>query len=155
MKVPQILDCTLRDGGYYNNWDFLENDVRAYMQAMEKLPVATLEIGYRNIKQKGYLGTYFYCPEFILAKLKEWAPTKQLAIMLNEKDCLPGDLDLLLNPCKEYIDIIRLAVAPNRFDEALELADAIKQRGFKVAFNLMYMSSLVENPAVLEKITCI
>lgn len=44
----QILDCTLRDGGYYTNWDFNDNVVDTYIHAMNMLPVDYLEIGYRN-----------------------------------------------------------------------------------------------------------
>ena len=30
-----ILDCTLRDGGYYNNWFFEKELVNEYLQVME------------------------------------------------------------------------------------------------------------------------
>ena len=33
----QILDCTLRDGGYYNNWNFNTNLVNKYFKTMDKL----------------------------------------------------------------------------------------------------------------------
>ena len=29
-----LLDCTLRDGGYYNEWDFARSTIRRYTQAM-------------------------------------------------------------------------------------------------------------------------
>ena len=28
-----ILDCTLRDGGYYNNWDFSKDLVNQYLKS--------------------------------------------------------------------------------------------------------------------------
>tara|TARA_Y100000294_G_scaffold11130_1_gene10230 strand:- start:167 stop:391 length:225 start_codon:yes stop_codon:yes gene_type:complete len=28
----KILDCTLRDGGYYNNWDFSKNLISKYLK---------------------------------------------------------------------------------------------------------------------------
>ena len=28
------IDCTLRDGGYYNNWDFSEEFVKKYLIAL-------------------------------------------------------------------------------------------------------------------------
>ena len=36
--MMKILDCTLRDGGYYTNWDFNSETVDAYIQAMNTLP---------------------------------------------------------------------------------------------------------------------
>ena len=44
----KILDCTLRDGGYYTNWDFSADVVDAYIDAMNQLPIDYLEVGYRN-----------------------------------------------------------------------------------------------------------
>jgi 4-hydroxy 2-oxovalerate aldolase len=65
----EILDCTLRDGGYYTNWDFDEKLVADYLLAMNKLPVDILEIGYRSTPQKEYMGKYFYCPKFVIDKI--------------------------------------------------------------------------------------
>ena len=31
--LMKILDCTLRDGGYYNNWDFSKDLVNDYLKA--------------------------------------------------------------------------------------------------------------------------
>lgn len=33
MNKVQILDCTLRDGGYYTNWHFEKNLVQKYAEA--------------------------------------------------------------------------------------------------------------------------
>ena len=32
-----ILDCTLRDGGYYNNWLFSNKLIREYIRFVEKI----------------------------------------------------------------------------------------------------------------------
>lgn len=52
----KLLDCTLRDGGYYTNWDFDDTVVDSYIQAMNALPIDYLELGYRNMPSKEYLG---------------------------------------------------------------------------------------------------
>ena len=44
----QILDCTIRDGGYYTNWDFDRNLIRRYFESLENLPIDYIEVGYRN-----------------------------------------------------------------------------------------------------------
>lgn len=41
----KILDCTLRDGGYYTNWDFDSKIVDVYIQAMNVLPIDYIELG--------------------------------------------------------------------------------------------------------------
>ena len=60
----KILDCTLRDGGYYTQWDFDKETVKTYFTAFNELPVDYLEIGYRSQALPGYLGEYFYCIQF-------------------------------------------------------------------------------------------
>lgn len=66
----KILDCTLRDGGYYTNWDFNQPVVNRYIESLNALPIDYLEVGYRSIPMKDYLGKYFYCPVHVLEDLK-------------------------------------------------------------------------------------
>jgi 4-hydroxy 2-oxovalerate aldolase len=137
----KILDCTIRDGGYYTNWDFDEALITEYCKSMEELPIEYIEVGYRSIPLKGYLGKYFYCPIYVLEELKSLMPSKKLVIILNEKDIRPEDVDELLLPIKPYVTLIRMAVDPNNFERAIELAKSVKALGFEVAFNVMYMSN--------------
>ena len=58
----RILDCTLRDGGYYTDWDFNSDIVDTYISAMNMLPIDYLEIGYRNKPVKEYQGKFGYTP---------------------------------------------------------------------------------------------
>ena len=80
----QILDCTLRDGGYYTNWDFNASTVDAYIKAMNGLPIDYLELGYRNNPLKEYNGKFGYCPLSVLKHIRTSSKQK-LAVMLNEK----------------------------------------------------------------------
>lgn len=151
-KKIQVLDCTLRDGGYYTNWDFDKEIVLEYCSAMENLPVDYVEIGYRSIALDGYLGEFFYCPIYLMEYLKTLMPSKKIAIILNEKDIRIGHLDQLLDPCKGYVDLIRVAVDPKNFVRALELAKEIKKKGFELAFNVMYMSNWKKDKMFLNQL---
>ncbi len=135
----KILDCTLRDGGYYTNWDFNKNLVDNYINACNNLPVDYIEVGYRSIQLDGYFGEYFYLPLYVMQRLKLQS-TKKLVIILNEKDTRPEHVHDLLSPCVGLIDMVRLAIDPKQFGRALTLAEAVKKMGFEVGFNVMYMS---------------
>lgn len=148
----KILDCTLRDGGYYTDWDFDDSIVQSYIEAMNNLPVDYVEVGYRNKPTKDYLGKFGYCPEFALRQLREDC-NKKIVVMLNEKSILPGDLDHLLKPIVGLVDMIRLAIDPANFDRAVVLAKAVKKFGFEVGFNCMYMSKWNSHyPKFIEKL---
>ena len=41
----ELLDCTLRDGGYYTNWDFNASLVDEYFKEINQLPIGYVEIG--------------------------------------------------------------------------------------------------------------
>ncbi len=48
----KILDCTLRDGGYYTNWAFNKSSVFGLIESLEKSGVDYCEVGYvRKIKK--------------------------------------------------------------------------------------------------------
>lgn len=134
-----LLDCTLRDGGYYTDWDFDDNIVDEYFETMNRLPIDFIEIGYRSKFKVEYAGAYYYLPEFILKDIKR-KTNKQLAIILNEKEILIEDLESLLKPCEGLVAMVRLAVDPQNFKRAVILANKIKTLGFLVSFNLMYAS---------------
>lgn len=147
----KILDCTLRDGGYYTNWDFEAKIVENYLNSFNALPVEYLEVGYRSEPMNDYLGEYFYCPVETLKKLKSMS-NKKLVIILNEKDVRAHQAETLLNPIKGLVSMVRMAIDPQNFERALGLAKAVKNLGFEVAFNVMYMSTWSENKDFLELI---
>ena len=137
----RILDCTLRDGGYYTNWDFESSLVDTYLAAVNQLPIDYIEVGYRNLPQDAYMGEYGYCPVSTLQRIRQQC-SKKIAVMLNEKSTKVEDLEQLLFPTEGFVDMVRLAVDPKNFDRALGLVRAIKEKySIEVAFNVMYMST--------------
>ncbi|WP_185152988.1 hypothetical protein [Dysgonomonas sp. 216] len=149
----EILDCTLRDGGYYTNWDFDYPLVSNYFQAMENLPVTYVEIGYRSLViDGGYKGEFNYCPDYIIKEARKQMPSKKIGIMLNEKEINPGDASKLLASCVGHVDIIRMAVDPKNMDKAILIAKEVKEMGFEVGFNVMYMSKWDEYPGFEDKV---
>lgn len=152
MKTFKIFDATLRDGGYYTDWDFDTKTVDAYIKAMNALPIDYLELGYRNNPEKEYMGKYGYCPVSVLKHIRATC-TKKLDVMLNEKSTKVEDLDRLVKPLVGIVDMIRIAIDPKNFDRAVVLAKAIKAMGFELGFNCMYMSRwLSDYPDFLKKL---
>ncbi len=147
-----ILDCSFRDGGYYTDWDFNADLVRTYLNGMNFLPVDYLELGYRNNPESKYLGKFGYCPVYLLKQIRDLSK-KKLAVMLNEKSTTVEDLAQLTEPIKGLVDMIRIAVDPKNMLRAITLAKAIKQQGFEVGFNVMYMSTWLENKSFLDKLS--
>ena len=55
----KLLDCTLRDGGYYNNWDFSHKLVNDYLLAMSKSGIKYIELGL-DLKKQRFLRSNWY-----------------------------------------------------------------------------------------------
>ena len=147
----KILDCTIRDGGYYTNWDFDQDIVKTYLESFNHLPVEYLEVGYRSEAMEDYLGEYFYCPVETLQRIKKLS-NKKLVIILNEKDVRASDAEALLSPIIGLVTMVRMAIDPKNFERALSLAAEVKRLGFEVAFNVMYMSTWADEKEFLELI---
>lgn len=64
-----MLDCTLRDGGYYNNWDFDAELVQDYLRAMAAVAVDYVELGLRSFESNGFRGAYAYTTDSFLRRL--------------------------------------------------------------------------------------
>jgi 4-hydroxy 2-oxovalerate aldolase len=147
----KILDCTLRDGGYYTNWDFDPTLVENYLRSINKLPIEYLEVGYRSPFQKVYKGQFFFLPQYLMERLKSFTE-KKLVIILNEKDVMREQVVDLLKPCLGIISMVRIAIDPIHFSRALGLAAEIKKMGFEVGFNVMYMSTWNKNKEMLHQL---
>lgn len=143
---PDILDCTLRDGGYYTLWDFSDELVSQYLSAVSQLPVQIVEIGYINPPKDGYYGRYFYLsPDQTTWARSFLAPSQLLAVMLDEKSIDPSRVQSLLAPHVGIVDVVRIAVAPSRLAQASGLTALLKEMGFQVGVNVMYLSKYADD----------
>ena len=52
------LDCTFRDGGYYNDWNFDEAAVNDYLGSMATAGIDVIELGFRFLKNDRFLGAF-------------------------------------------------------------------------------------------------
>jgi len=135
----KLLDCTIRDGGYYNLWDFNESTVTNYLRDINSLPIDYIEIGYRSLPEDEYLGEYFYLPKSRIKKISSLT-TKNLVFILNEKNTRIEDLEELIGGLQEHIQMVRIAIDPNNLSRSLKLVSEIKNYGYEVAVNVMYLS---------------
>ena len=150
----KILDCTLRDGGYYTNWDFGKVEVDAYFKAMQSLPIDYVEVGYRSFYKESYRGKYYYSPQKFLKDLRSSGFTKKIAVMLNAKEFGQKEVENLENlfPDKDEIAMVRIAVDPKKLKEIIPLINKLGSMRMNVGLNLMYLSQLELNNDLVQEI---
>ena len=62
----KVLDCTIRDGGLMNNWQFSDEFVRAVYLALSSAGVDYMEIGYKSSEaafSRAENGPWKFCDE--------------------------------------------------------------------------------------------
>lgn len=69
MNNIKLLDCTLRDGGYYNAWDFPVDLVHQYLEAMQAASVDVVELGFRSLKNAGFKGACAFTTDHFIDSL--------------------------------------------------------------------------------------
>lgn len=143
MESIKILDCTLRDGGYYNKWDFDIGLVNQYLEAMSQASVDYVELGLRNFEKNGYLGPYAYSTEAFLSTL-DLPSNLKYGVMIDAKTILTSEYPvedalsyLFLDAESSLVDLVRVAAHFNEVSECGELVRILKRKGYTVGFNLM------------------
>lgn len=135
MKKIKILDCTLRDGGYINDWKFTDPQIKKILDSLEASKVDVIECGYLNDK-KGFEqdSTMFTNPTVIDKFLNTNENSSQKVVMINHKDY---DSNTLPNQDQTKLDGIRLAFHKKDLKSALVEAKIIIQKGYKLYFQPM------------------
>jgi 4-hydroxy 2-oxovalerate aldolase len=153
-KHINLLDCTLRDGGYHVNWDFDLEFLDNYIRALAESDVDIIEIGYRSNTTNTYKGVFAYSPDYIIDYISERSPDFQLAIMVNESEYrhvsgIEKFNKIISTPSMKKVHIIRIATDVDCIENSLKLAEKAKDAGYIVATNIM-KCGILSNVEILK-----
>ncbi|MEC0092851.1 nucleoid-structuring protein H-NS [Paenibacillus macquariensis subsp. defensor] len=151
MKLNQskIVDCTIRDGGLVNNWDFSIEFVQKLYAGLNEAGVDYMEIGYKNspklLKGAEDAGPWrFLDDEFLRKVIPQKGFTKLSALV----DIGRVDENDIPNRSESMIDLIRVACYIKDVDKALQLIQTFHDRGYETTLNIMALSNVMENELV-------
>ncbi|MCY9661961.1 aldolase catalytic domain-containing protein [Paenibacillus chondroitinus] len=144
----KILDCTIRDGGLVNDWDFSVEFVQDMYRGLSAAGVEYMEIGYKNsekLLKGGASGPWRFLNEaFLRDVITKKTDTKLSALVdigrVDEKDILPREDSLL--------DLIRVACYIKDVDKGLELVQKFHDMGYETSLNIMALSHVMENELI-------
>jgi 4-hydroxy 2-oxovalerate aldolase len=146
-KQVQILDCTLRDGGYYNDWDYPFDLVKRYVDAMAAARIDLVELGFRTLQSDEYLGATAYTTDAFIERLNP-PDSLRLAVMLNAKEIVAaGDQRSAVRSAfsrksHSKVELVRIAANRNEVPQLSSAIDELHELGYSVALNLMQISEL-------------
>ncbi len=136
-RAIQIFDCTIRDGGYVNNWHFSKEIVREVYRALSKAGVDFVELGFRSTDKyfdPQEYGPWRFSTEEDLLEVTSNIRGAKIAIM---GDFGKIDLDDLPTKKNSCIDLVRVAVHKNKVFKAIDLLEDIKARGYLTSLQCM------------------
>lgn len=141
----KVLDCTIRDGGLINKWQFTDELVRATYKAVAEAGIDYMEIGYRASKDqfdpKEY-GKWRFCDEEDVKRILDGLElTSKLSCMVdigrvNSKD--------ILKASESVFSMFRVACYLKDIDKAIALVKMISDKGYETTINIMAVSTNLE-----------
>ncbi len=139
----RILDCTLRDGGYYTNWHFDTALVKNYLKACSDANISVVELGFRFRNPSVTGGKFAYSTDTMLKPLVEGSQF-EAAVMINASDFFTEDVvdlqslrQLFSKKCDSPVDWVRIAVKYDDFRRTRSMLNLLVDLGYKTGLNLM------------------
>lgn len=128
MQNIRLLDCTLRDGGYINNWNFGKDNIDKIVQKTIQAGVDVIECGYLSTKDSGDINTarFYSIDDVRRAYAGAKSEHQNYAVMINF-----GEYPIeLLKKADANSPILRVAFHKKDMNCAFEYFDAIKKLGY-------------------------
>lgn len=148
MGKIEVLDCTLRDGGYCNNWNFGKKNIYKIIKSLLDAKIDVIECGFLNNtvnynSDRTQFSDIRTISAFLpfnseLKDLKASFSNTMFVAMINFGQYNPEDLPEHDN---SLIDGIRIAFHKKDRIEALKVCDEIINKGYKVFIQPMYSMS--------------
>lgn len=134
-KIVQVLDCTLRDGGYCNNWEFGWKNIKKITCGLVEAGVDIIECGFiSNRAERNAERSIYSSVEEISASI----PTNRESVFVAMANLGEFDFERLPDRKPGMIDGIRLAFHRKDKDNAIKAAKEIKRRGY-----LLFMQPMI------------
>jgi 4-hydroxy 2-oxovalerate aldolase len=141
----KVLDCTIRDGGLMNNWQFDDDFVRAVYQALVESGVDYMEVGYKSSESafsRDENGPWKFCDDEDVRRIVGDNNTgMKLSAMA---DIGRIEFDDIPPKNESVIDMLRVACYVHQMDKAIALAHHCLDKGYEVTINLMAVSRATE-----------
>lgn len=127
----QILDCTLRDGGYINDWKFGKKNMEMILDKLEQAGIDIIECGFLTGMVNDEECSLFSSVEAVNKMLPKRGQTSMFVAMIaiGERELHPEQL-----PCYKGNGLsgIRLTFHKTEIDQAIQWGKLIMEKGYRV-----------------------
>ena len=142
MENIKILDCTLRDGGYINEWNFKTQQIQSILNLLIKSNIDFIELGFLT-KEKNKNQTALFDNFDDINKITSDFSKEKLCLMV-EFSKFPIDEIIKYSIIKN----IRVIFKKQNIKEALLYCEKLVQNDFKVFINPTYINEYSNNEII-------
>jgi 4-hydroxy 2-oxovalerate aldolase len=151
-KEIKVLDCTIRDGGLINNYQFGTDFVKTVYRAACDSGVDYVELGKKLAESDDYTrdkwGPWNFCDDDDLRSVIDSHPTENPPGVAVMYDVGRVDLSALQAADASPVDMIRTACYVADIDKGLDLVKRTKDLGYETTLNIMAPSVAIETDLV-------
>ncbi len=127
----KLLDCTLRDGGYLNDWEFGKSNIVNIFERLVSAGVDIIETGFLDDRRPFDVNRTIFpdtdCADRIYGRLDKGS--SMIVGMIDYGTCSIDNI----KPAKDcYLDGIRVIFKKQKMHEAIEFCHRVKEKGYKV-----------------------
>ena len=139
----KVIDCTVRDGGLMNKWQFTDQFVENVYLSLAKSGVDYMEIGYLSSESafsRRDFGPWRFCAEDDLRRIIGNEEKKiKLSAMADIGRIDYSDIPVIT---ESSLDMVRVACYTHQIDKAIDLAHHCMDKGYETTINLMAVSTV-------------
>jgi 4-hydroxy 2-oxovalerate aldolase len=157
-KELKVLDCTVRDGGLINNYQFSLDFVKAVYKAACEAAVDVVELGKKLEESDEYTrqkyGPWNFCDDDDLKAVIEACDCDNSPLVAVMYDVGRVDIRKLKPRDQSPVDMVRTACYVHQIDAGLDLVKRCKDLGYETTINVMAASAAIETELIegLEEI---
>ena len=140
MRNISLLDCTLRDGGYVNDWEFGKNNIISIFERLVASGVEFIEIGFLD-QRRSFDQNRSIIPDVKAVSKIYGNLDKGDAQLVGMIDYGTLDIDRICPQSESCLDGIRVIFKKHLREEAMSYIAQIKALGYKVFAQLVSITS--------------
>ena len=127
----KMLDCTLRDGGYVNDWDFGHSVITGTYKRLDAAGVDYIEVGFLDDRREFDINRSIMPNTDAINEIFKGVEKKN-AIPVAMIDYGTCSIDSIGSADSTFIDGIRVIFKKEKIEQALPFCKQIKEKGYKL-----------------------
>ena len=139
MRHIQLLDCTLRDGGYINDWEFGHNKLVSLFERIAQSGVEIIEVGFIDEKRPFDINRSIFPDTKSVRKIfgpviEKYSDAVMTVGMIDYGTCDISNIE----DCEDSVlDGIRVIFKKHLMADAMQYCQELKAKGYKVCAQLV------------------